>query len=216
MEGFEPKPAKKEIPNWYKEIESQIYGEKKPDHEGVTNQTVKRCMPLFDAMSAGYIIYSWVDVYVANKDEQLWYTWPMLEPIQFHPIAQAPNYPKTNGQNYPKWMNPWSISTPPGYSCLFTPPMHRDAVFKILEGVVDTDTYTNPINFPFTMNNIDFEGLIPAGTPIAQVIPFKRDEWKLKFGGDAEVRKAHKDFLGIGRRFFDGYRNHFRQPKEYQ
>lgn len=215
MEDFKPTPAKKNIPSWYRTLEPYIGKVKRPDGDGITNQTAKRCMPLFDAISSGYIIYTWVDVFVSIQNNQHWYEWPMLEPIKFHNNQQAPDHPKSYGENFPKWMSPWSIKTPKGYSCLFLPPMHRDNLFNIFEGVVDTDTYGNPINFPFAMNDPKFEGLIPAGTPLAQVIPFKRDNWQIKFGGDLEVKQAHDDFLKVGRRFFNGYRDIFRQEKDY-
>jgi hypothetical protein len=45
--------------------------------------------------------------------------------------------------------------------------------------VVDTDKHPIVINFPFVINK-DFSGIIPAGTPIIQAIPFKRDTWDSK------------------------------------
>jgi hypothetical protein len=34
-------------------------------------------------------------------------------------------------------------------------------------------------NVPFILKS-DFEGIIPAGTPIVQIIPFKLESWKRK------------------------------------
>jgi hypothetical protein len=49
-----------------------------------------------------------------------------------------------------------------------------------MSGFVDTDQYDmSPINFPFFLKE-DFEGTIKNGTPIAQVIPIKRDSWSLE------------------------------------
>ena len=158
-----PKPASKFIPDWYKDVESYMGGIKKPTGQGTTTGTIKRCMPVFDAINAGYIITLPADVYISQKDGQPYYEWSSLGLVQFHPVEQAPNHPNRNGHNaaYPKWMNPWSIKTPKGYSVLFTQPFHRESPFSILPGVVDTDTYTAPVNFPFVLNDITFEGLIP-------------------------------------------------------
>ena len=54
--------------------------------------------------------------------------------------------------------------------------MHRESVFTIMDGIVDTDSYNALVNFPFFLNDWSYEGLIPAGTPMAQVIPFKRED----------------------------------------
>ena len=50
-EEYRPKPADKFIPNWYKNLESYLSGEKKPDGNGITTGTAKRCMPIFDAIA---------------------------------------------------------------------------------------------------------------------------------------------------------------------
>jgi hypothetical protein len=249
-EEFAPKPATSFVPEWYKQMESYMSGDKKPDGNGMSTGTIKRCMPVFDAITGGYIITTYADVYVSQKEVQYidgkkseaageqvpmsqeditekglsktapFYEWPSFSPISFHPVEQAPTHPGRNGLmdrgSYPKWINPWSIKTPPGYSVLFTQPMHRESVFTILDGIVDTDTYTAPVNFPFVLNNWGFEGIIPAGTPMAQVIPFKRDSWEMTLGKAEDLIDQNKVTTRLRTRFFDSYKAQFRQPKEYR
>jgi hypothetical protein len=212
----QPQPASKFIPQWYKEMESYIGGDKKPTGDGTTKATIKRCMPVFDAISAGYIITLPADVYVSIKDGNQFFEWSALGLVQFHPVEQAPNHPARNRHSYPKWINHWSIKTPKGYSTLFVNPMHHDLPFTILPGIVDTDEYYAPVNFPMVINDPDFEGLIPKGTPIAQVIPFKRESWEMKIGSpeDNEKQKMITDKLQT--RFFDRYKSMFRANKEYK
>lgn len=232
LDEYAPKPADKFIPDWYKSLESYVGGVKKPAGNGSSTGTIKRCMPVFDAITGGYIIPTYVDIFISQQQlinqetkEPLnettpWYEWPSFKPLGFHPIEQAPNYPQKNSlpleASYPKWVNPWAIKTPPGYSCLFVQPVHRESPFTILPGVVDTDKYTAPVNFPFVLNDWKFEGLIPAGTPMAQVIPFKRDSWKMSLGGKTEVEEQAKTFLKLRTKFFDSYKYQYRQPKEYK
>jgi hypothetical protein len=113
-------------------------------------------------------------------------------------------------------MNPWSIKTPKGHSVLFVQPFHRESIFTILPGIVDTDTYNSPVNFPFVLNDINFEGLIPAGTPMAQIIPFKREKWSLEFGNDEDILESNKHTKRVRSRFFDSYKNNFWNRKEYK
>ena len=49
-----------------------------------------------------------------------------------------------------------------------------------LSGVVDTDEYFNTVNFPCIFPGLDVGHHIELkeGTPMIQVIPFKRQEWK--------------------------------------
>lgn len=211
-----PQPASKVVPSWYQNSKSYINGVKAPNGEGGVNRTIKGCMPVFDAMTAGYIIKSAADVYVSQRDGKPYFEWSSLGLVEFHGIDQAKLHPAGNGFNYPKWVNPWSIKTSQGHSILVTQPMHRESPFTILPGVVDTDTYTAPINFPFTLNDPKFSGLIKAGTPIAQIIPFKRDIWEMKIGDAHDAERAIKDGNKLGTRFFDAYKDMFRTRKEYK
>jgi hypothetical protein len=217
LQRFEPLPASKLLPEWYKQTQS-YYGDqkKKPAGNGHTTSTIKRCVPVFDAITAGYIITSYCDIYISQKDGAPWYEWPGFNPIDFHPITQADLHPSQNGFSFPKWINPWSISTPKGYSVLFTAPMHREnSPFTCMPGVVDTDTYTPPVNFPFTLNDPTFEGLIPAGTPLVQVIPFKRDSWDKQIGTKKDLDAQDKVQKSLRMFFFDNYRNRFWDRKKF-
>jgi hypothetical protein len=227
-----PQPADKHIPDWYKKLESYIGGERKPSGQGQTTGTVKRCMPVFDAVTSGYIITTYVDIFISQKEmfdtatgdgtgkTIPWYEWPSFNPLGFHPIDQAPNHPDRKElleeAQYPKWINPWAIKTPPGYSVLFVQPFHRESPFTILPGIVDTDTYTAPVNFPFILNDWKFEGIIPAGTPMVQVIPFKRDSWKMSIGNEKDLIEQNKVTTRLRSKFFDSYKSQYRQPKEYK
>lgn len=212
----QPQPASKFVPDWYKNMESYIGKEKKPNGGGGTNATIKRCMPVFDAITAGYIITSPADVYVSLKDGQQFFEWSNLGLISFHIIEQAPEHPNRKPHAYPKWMNPWAIKTPKGYSTLFTQPMHRESVFTILPGIVDTDTYTAQVNFPFVVNDPNFEGLIPKGTPIAQIIPFKREDWQMEIGSEKELKEQFNITQKLQSKFFDRYKSMFWSRKEYK
>lgn len=183
-----------------------------PTGLGGTSGTIKKCMPVFDVITAGYIIPLPADVYVSQKEGAPYYEWSNLGLVQFHPVEQAPLHPKSSGLPYPKWINPWAIKTAPGYSALFVQPFHRDSVFTILPGLVDTDTYSAAVNFPFVLNDINFEGMIPAGTPLAQVIPIKRDVWKMEF---SEI-DSNRISTRLQSKMFDRYKSLFWHKKEYK
>jgi len=212
----QPKPASKLIPDWFKNMDSYVNKEKKPIGDGTTTATIKKCMPVFDAITAGYIIETPADVWVSKKEGTQWFEWSDFGLITFHPIEQAPNHPAQNSFPYPKWINPWSIATPKGYSTLFVQPFHRDSIFSIFPGIVDTDTYTAPINFPFTVNDPNFEGLIPKGTAIAQLIPIKRDSWTMQKGNKKDFEHQIKVNKRLQNRFFDRYKKAFWNAKEYK
>ena len=208
---YAPKPAIHFIPKWYKEMEVRFPKEQNPDSQA----TIKKCIPVLDAITAGYIIVSPCDVYVSIKDGQPTYIAKRENFIQYHPRKQAYKHPKANDYQFPKFINPWSIKTPKGYSCLFIPPMHNpNEHFVILEGIVDTDNYSAAVNFPFVLKDTTKDFLIPAGTPIAQVIPFKRDEWESLISYDA--KPANDVSILLESRFFDRYKHLFWNRKSFK
>ena len=222
-EEYRPVPASKITPDWYKNLESYTAGDKRPGGNGTTTATAKRCMPIFDAMTGGYIISTHTDLFVSQKIVENgktypYYEWANFGAISFHPKRQLPEHPDGSGHEleYPKWNNAWSIKTPPGYSCLFISPLHRETPIIVLPGVVDTDTYSAPVNFPFVLRDPKMDGLIPAGTPIMQVIPFKREEWQMEIGGEEEFKKQAHEGTRVRSLFFDGYKKQFRQNKSYK
>jgi hypothetical protein len=214
-----PIPAKDEIPEWYKKQNRYTGGEKILSPEkGTYNTTIKACMPVFDLISAGYIIKTPADVMVTiNQDGTPNFSWAINDytcieshgpmqydsfniPKEFHPIGY-------------KFINSWITQTPKGYSSIFMSPVLRDDLpFQCLPAIVDTDNHPTPVNFPFFLRK-DFEGLIPAGTPMIQIIPFKRQDWQIS------VNKFSNAFDKIWRRaerhIANRYKNNFRVLKEW-
>lgn len=215
LEKLNPKPSFKFVPEWYKNVESYIGGKKETDGNGGTKATIKRCMPVFDAITSGYILVTPCDIYVSNKNGEKYYEWSLDDSISFHPIGQFNNYPGTSGfVALPKINNKWVIKTQPGTSCLFLPPMHRENIIEILPGVVDTDSYNNNITFPFKLKDNSFEGMIPCGTPYAQIFPFIRSDWNstISFGNPENYKKWSKRLYTV---FFDFYKNNIWFRKKY-
>lgn len=220
-EEYYPIPATDLIPEWYKKLPTYINSDKPIDLQDgafLNPSTVKRCLPFFDAMTAGYFILTPVDIAVEFRDGRQYYKWMSLDMISFHGGAQLSTHPAIKDFDYlPKFNNPWAVKTPKGYSSLYIPPMSRgETLFEIMPGVVDTDTYSMQTNFVFIMNDKTWSGIIPAGTPVAQVIPFKRDPWKMIIGGKKEIEESNKKKNSLHSTFFNGYRNKFWNRKSYK
>ena len=93
-----------------------------------------------------------------------------LKPMA-HDNFQMPNelrHPNRTVEAIFKWMNLWKIETPAGYSCIFTQPFNRVSPFKIIDGIVDTDTFDEVINFPFFWTTpVDKPVVVKRGSPMA-------------------------------------------------
>lgn len=237
-----PINSSRAMPEWYRKLKPVA-----PDHS-LMSGTAKRCIPFLDAVTQGYVIPLWSDLYITVKhkvrlfDEAgveiaaIPYDGPVSDLIGDalendpdgrivcsakedgeiyikaeisannilgapglggHPWAQVGDLCDLKrfrfGKSILKLINPWSIKTPPGWSVAFKNPANSfDNDIHILEGVVDTDEYTPTVNFPFVWRGTDVgEWVIPRGTPLVQVVPFKRQETKIavKVRDEDEIAK---------------------------
>ena len=172
-------PSRTHVPKWYKDAERYIGG--KPQILPSKNTTVKACVPFLDSLTFGYIITLSMDVLVERKNSVINLSWPTgPEPIQIRDKEGSATIPVPVGHSSDRFV--WKVNIhlelPKGYSALITHPLNRhDLPFTTLSGIVDADAGMFPGNLPFFLRE-DFEGLIPKGTPILQLLPFKRDDWK--------------------------------------
>ena len=215
-----PVPSSKFLPEWYKRAKSYLNDEKKPNMNE-SYVTVKRCVPVFDAITAGYLIVLNKDMYCEQTPSGPYFHWRVegenddSQMISQHSYFQVQGHPYSKLGYQLKIENPWIIKTQPGYSCMILPPMHHDNEIIILPAIVDTDSYYEKINFPFNLKDKNFEGMISAGTPIAQIIPFKRESHKMKVSRLDKERSLINQKT-VASKLFDAYRNTYWFRKEYK
>jgi hypothetical protein len=175
-------PAKNHVPEWYKKIPKWKNNKMFEIGKGF-NTTVKQCMPFLDSLTAGYIICLPNDLYVKNNNGIPFITWNNAEfppnsreEMSFLELVPINHYPLEF-----VWQTGISNTVPLGYSALFTHPLNRyDLPFTTLSGIVDGGIVMQPTGqIPFYIKK-DFEGVIPQGTPIIQLIPFRQEHWKSK------------------------------------
>lgn len=214
-----PSPSSKHLPEWYKKMNTYMRASKPPHPKAynwetgkdLSNLSMKSCVPVFDALTSGYMLTLSADVIVTHdsnyKFRMMWdVPWQI---VTTHNKSQYStlNVPNEYEEDAYKWENTWVVNTPKGYSCIFTHPANRfDLPFFTLTGHVDTDTYNIPVNLPFFLRK-DFEGIIKKGTPIAQVIPYRRETWKSEVvkHDPRSVHRLHKLKTTIIRSYKENY-----------
>ena len=142
--------------------------------------------------------------------------------LDVHPTKQlggSPLVEKNKNLPFYKILNPWRIKTPKGYSCLFVPPLNNsDDRFSIIPAIVDTDTFPNEINFPIVINGDKYpflETTIKKGTPYVQIIPFKREKWKMKTKS-VQQKKIISSRVFWKLNILDKYKNQFWNKKSWK
>lgn len=221
-----PTPASRHVPEWFKNTPLRMLGEASDgivdSGNGLSNNfTVKGCVPFLDAMTSGYTFVTSCDVEVSlfdNKTYQIRWLVDSYDPVSTHGEEQLGNMPRQSKFDHMafKWENPWIVQTPPGYSTMFIHPINRDELpFRSFGGVVETDTYNLPVNFPFKITDHSQEKfIIEKNTPVIQAIPFKRDDWKSEFQvGD--IKEFDKNYDLLKSTIVRSYRKMFWKKKRY-
>jgi hypothetical protein len=208
-----PEPAVRHIPKWYRNLakfdrsnnDITLDPQNNLGSDGAQVST-KMCMPFFDATTAGYFYLLEDDLHVSlDKDGRPSLSWggdvmivdkrPIIDivvPDNCHPIHYG-------------WRMNWYYETPPGYSVLITHPMNRyDLPFYVQSGIVESDIWGLPVFIAFFLKR-NFHGTIPKGTPIMQIIPFKRDDWELEVVDSPENLDRHELMAENRRSMLYGY-----------
>ncbi len=213
-----PVPTKTVVPDWYKRADTDYL--KNPifdDNGSLYNTTIKQCVPFLDSMTAGYVQKTWCDIYINPVGESVEYSFSTTpKPIGMRPKTHIKYF---EGEFYPiefYWEVPWQPKVPKGYSVLSVHPLNRtDLPFTTLSGLVDSDGYYHgPFgNMPFYVK-AGFRGIIPAGTPMFQYIPIKRESWQ-SVAEPFSSEQVEKRLRQQRSKFWGFYKENFWARKEY-
>ena len=207
------KPAKNFVPKWYKDIKvpkSNSFINDEPE------KNVKSCVPFLDSFMSGYMVELWTEIYVEEKDSGPYLRWAAIpQPIEFRDGSGSPiPVPEGHHEDHLVWKNKHTMQLPKGYSLLITHPLNRfDLPFTTLSAVVDADELMTEGNIPFFLKK-GFSGIIEIGTPLFQVIPFKRDSW-IAEENTSLVQKDLDKTLEYRRAFRNSYKKLSWHKKEY-
>jgi hypothetical protein len=210
-----PEPGTKNVPQWYKDQPSISGPDEDTPQNGSFKLTVKKCQAFFDAMAVGYILKVPVDIYVDTTDGKFEIQLPgemqrfQQELIAHHSSEQISRFPMDAGiyvnqvfRIHPTWM----VKTPPGYSTLFMQPMHQPpSPLQAVEAIIDTDEFFSDGHLSFFVKK-NFKGVIKQGTPLAQVFPFKREDWSMELDKEWDPEKTNLQRRVVRSMFQNGYR----------
>ena len=182
----EPRPATGSLPAWLKAMPRSAIS-------GIADgevRTVKQCPPFVDAMGAGVLFPLIADLHV--KDGV--FEWdsglpahPLARltrsPIGVHLPEQLTGFPGADPDSFAvKFTNPWTLQMPEGWSMLFSHPHNRPELpFRTLTGLVDAFP-AGFVHFPALWTDPAFEGVVPAGTPVAQGVLVRREAVAISCG----------------------------------
>jgi len=182
-----PGPIIKTLPGWYRNADRYHMDPKTgkpyeaPDGSGKM-PTFKACPAVFDVMGSGYAYKTPCDIEffedgagnIQARVLDTQYKDFIQERMPMHQFVHPQGY----HEKHFAWFSDWAVELPEGYSALYTQPMNRfELPFLTTSGIVDNDKVHLPGTMPFFILR-GVNGVLPAGTPYAQIIPFKREHWE--------------------------------------
>jgi hypothetical protein len=182
-----PKPTSKVLPEWYRKADrfavdprTEKFWEN-PDGTGKF-PTWKACPAIFDVMTTGYVLVTPCEIEFFLDDNKK-ISVKILEKGFDGFVTERPPMPQFINpvncyEDHFAWFPQWAPQLPDGYSALYLSPLNRfDLPFVMTSGIIDNDKVNLPGSMPFFLQN-NFSGIIKKGTPFAQIIPFKRENWE--------------------------------------
>lgn len=196
-----PSPTIKTIPDWYRKADrfavNPMTGKpwEMPDGSGKI-PTWKACPAVFDIMGTGYVYKTPCDIeFFEDAAGQI--QAKVMNPENADFLQDRPPMPQFMPpmgyhQKHFAWWADWAVELPEGYSALYTQPFNRfELPFLTTSGIIDNDKVSLPGTMPFYVVK-GFTGVIPAGTPYAQILPFKREHWVSEFDVDISYEEMMK------------------------
>ena len=222
-----PEPIKKNVPNWYKNMDLLIKDQESTakslnEHNSSTPYTVKKCIPVLDYLTSGYLFKFTSEVMVTEdvSEDGVHFNWrtPSKETaIDGHSHYQCPVSIRGKKRTYIKFFPFYKITTPPGYSCLFyQPDFLGEKNFTLFPGIVDTDKHEVGINFPGYIHDGVENFHIPLGHPMIAIFPFKRDDWEMELDDKIHYDQTTNFMKKRTIKFYDIYRDFFHSKKSYK
>ena len=179
-----PRPSSAFVPDWYRDMPEYLgHDNRIVVNYNNSNATAKKCIPMLDEIITGYTIPLWADVQVQQMPELPMLSWRVSQDVfELHgPTSKLVPPPPGFSTTVYKFIAGLRIETPPGYSVMIKQPSgHTDLPFHVIPAIVDTDKSVIENNFPMWIEE-GFEGIVEKGTPMVQVVPFKREDWKAEF-----------------------------------
>lgn len=199
---------------------------KKQNADATKNNTPKfaACPGMHDYYKAGYIIPAWEDFeIIATKDNiQIIvgtsdrYVCKSPERMDYSVVAGATPIDSTDVvPSAHKLPCPWKVFTKPGYSAMVLPALYHSPFLQELflyPGINDYDRY-HTINVMFSpVKSLHIK--IYAGTPLLQVIPYRREDISCEVGLITQREESIANFT-YRTKAPGFYRKYIHAAKEY-
>lgn len=164
---------------------------------------LRRCPGIFELMDTGFIVTAPWDLHIETRKDrpgEIRWTAPTTmpdeilkaPPVQTPPASHLPFRPGTL-TSVVKLDMPWFVFATPGIKFMVTPIPYPDTFeFEAAHGILDPSE-SPYVNVNMFWNVVDGKYTIPAGTPLAQLIPLTEDVYNVEVRTINEEEKKYTE-----------------------
>lgn len=189
IEDFQPKPANRLLPEWYKNIpaDNKTFDE---THKGnrlrnlIPNvRTVKFCPSFVDVFNEGFVMLAPCDIWLRVEEDGEW-EWKCSNPtfgLDIHGDNEYSNFTKGKVKKVFKLGHPWKPIVPMGYSIRQVPLFYDfNSEWTVAYGTWEADNQPD-IGMQILYLSDNNEVFIKAGEPLCYYVPYKREKFTMTF-----------------------------------
>jgi hypothetical protein len=204
LKMYPPVPCIENLPEWLSRLPVVRHDPIARAIEGI-DSNVRRCPGVVDYVRLGYLFFMPYDLILRQESDGSW-RWNMQHGgntslDEWAPTNHDPRQvegmefdPETHFPSIVKLRFPCFINTPPGVStAILDSFFHRNRDFEVIPGVFESDIVGDNLRIFIRMRRTDEPVYIAAGTPLAQMLPFRREPAELVVYDETNTPKELSD-----------------------
>lgn len=207
-------PAREVLPDYWKRMSKNT--------ELHHFDSARKCPGIGDWLGSGYIISSWTDIEIDQTNPEFGPQVRLFngrESGSAHPPYQCLDLLETKSHHLGSVKLPgiWMIRTAPGWSIMLVPLWYwHNQPWEAMPGIMHSDDHHNEVNINMILKTTKEKVSIPAGTPLVQVIPFKREPVKaVSRAATSEDLKRHGVIMKMYEWTVSGITRFYRKKTPY-
>lgn len=189
-----------------------------------------KCPGIINLKSKGFIVRTHSDIHLKIKEGSYeWNTpsdWTAMsdghcEDTITHHFEDSlhqfmTDWPKDTLNIILKINLPWYVKIPKDYELIMIDPFYKDDYrFTVCPGLFEPDLGLAKLNVPIYWHSTDGEFMIKAGTPIAQLIPIKKENVDFEVTNKNDDKDFSKQIRLMQLKFQEGFTRNYNKVREF-
>ena len=111
---------------------------------------------------------------------------------------------------------PWYVKIPKGWELIMVDPFYKDDYrFTVCPGIFEPELGLAKLNIPVHWHSTSGEFMIKAGTPIAQLIPLRKENIDFELSNKNNDKDFNKEYRLMNLKFQESFKRNYNKVREF-